>query len=84
MVIEPLPKINKVLSIVLQEERHQNYGASRRGVVKENETEVLENLIKSNAINHNFGRGRGYNGHQGGRGRGGSFKEKVSMHCGKN
>lgn len=43
--------------------------------MKENETKVLKNSVKSNAINHNFGRGRG---------RGDSFKEKVSMHCGKN
>lgn len=72
MLIEPLPTINKVLSIMLQEERQQKYGANSRPDVKVEETDALANSFEGGGSNRNFGKGRGYNGYQGG-----SFKENI-------
>lgn len=51
LLFEPLPPINKVLPIVLQEEKQQGYGASGRADVKENETDVLAKSYESNGAN---------------------------------
>lgn len=82
LLIDPLPTINKVLSIVLQEERQQGHGASGRADVKDPEAEVLANIVESNGKNQSFSRGRGFNKTEISRGR--FFKEKVCTYCSKN
>lgn len=45
LLMKHLPTINKVLSIVLQKERKQNYGANNHPDVKVKETDALANLV---------------------------------------
>ncbi|CAJ2658604.1 unnamed protein product [Trifolium pratense] len=89
LLMEPLPNINKVLSMVLQDERQQNYGVNVSIDSKHEETEVLANAVENLGARRGFGRGRGNGGNQFGnnqygRGRGNPYKEKVCTYCGKN
>ncbi|KAI5384536.1 hypothetical protein KIW84_071512 [Lathyrus oleraceus] len=73
--MDSLTTINKVLSIVLQEERQQGYGTSGCIDMKDHDAEALVNVVERNGTNRNFGRGRGYC--QARRGRGNSFVNNV-------
>ncbi|XP_058765446.1 uncharacterized protein LOC131638937 [Vicia villosa] len=87
LLMEPLPQINKVFSMVLQQER-KICGA---GVLLPGNNTIEDGTGMVNAVDSNkqFGRGRGNNGYSrggfsgnsNGRGRG-NFK--VCTHCGKN
>ncbi|PNX63371.1 putative TIR-NBS-LRR resistance protein [Trifolium pratense] len=64
LLMEPLPTINKVLSIVLQDERQQNYGLTASIDSKNGETEALANAVENLGARRGFGRGRGHGGNQ--------------------
>lgn len=84
LLMKLLPTINKVLSIILQEERQQNYGSNKSPNAKVEETNALANSVESGGVNCNFKKGRDYNGYQVGRGRVNSSKEKVCTYYGYN
>jgi hypothetical protein len=55
--LEPISSINKILSIVMQEERQQNYGLHTQ---TNEESNILVNAIEDHGSGRGFVRGRGY------------------------
>lgn len=58
LLMKLLPTTNKVLSIILQEERQQNYGSNKSPDAKVEETNVLANAAESGGVDCNFKKGR--------------------------
>ncbi|GAU31058.1 hypothetical protein TSUD_214940 [Trifolium subterraneum] len=85
LLMEPLSTINKVLSMVLQEERQQSYGLTPQVDAKTESSDALANSVDRHGARRGYGRGRGNFSYQGGRGRGNnSNTAKVCSYCGKN